>query len=140
MLVHGEGKILSSEKTPEIILTREGTVRIKGRWMMGHSAAFSKALSDWYDTYIFDLHEINAIDVYLEYFSGFNLGIMISLLRKLSCIKLVHREQPINWYYEEGDEDILDLGEYVSSVLGTQFNFIMISDKKSPVDISTLQQ
>jgi len=140
MLVQGEGKILCTEKTPEIILTPEGVVRIKGRWMMGHNASFSKALSDWYDAYIFDLHEITAIDIYLEYFSGFNLGILISLLRKLSCIKLVHREQPINWYYEEGDEDIHDLGEYISSVLGTKVNLIMICDKKSEVDIATMQQ
>jgi hypothetical protein len=32
----------------------------------------------------------------------------------------------INWYYEEGDEDILEKGENISSVLDVTFNFIMI--------------
>jgi hypothetical protein len=32
----------------------------------------------------------------------------------------------INWYYEEGDEDILEKGENISSVLDVIFNFIMI--------------
>jgi hypothetical protein len=130
MLIQG-GKILSTAKTPEIILTPDGVIRIKGRWMMENSAGFSKVLSDWYDNNIFDLPEISAIDIYLEYFSGVNFFILISLLRKILCAKLIRRELPINWYYEEGDEDILDLGEYISSYLGTTFNFIVISDKKN---------
>jgi hypothetical protein len=31
-----------------------------------------------------------------------------------------------NWYYEEGDEDILERGEYFASVLDVRFNFIKI--------------
>jgi hypothetical protein len=34
----------------------------------------------------------------------------------------------INWYYEEGDEDIIEKGEYISSVLDIPYNFIMLSD------------
>lgn len=128
MLIQG-GKILGTAKTPEIVLTHEGVIRIRGRWMMENSAGFSRVLSDWYDNYIFDLPEISSIDIYLEYFSGVNFFILISLLRKIISAKLIRREIPINWYYEEGDDDILDLGEYISSYLGTNFNFIVISDK-----------
>jgi hypothetical protein len=123
MLVKG-GKISGTEKTPEIILSTDGIIGIRGRWMMENSVTFSSSLSDWYDNNISDLHEINAIDIRLEYFSRFNLGIFISLLRKILCVKLIRREIPINWYYDEGDEEILDLGEYIASVLGAGFNFI----------------
>ena len=138
MLIQG-AKILSTAKTPEIILNSDGTIRIKGRWMMENSASFSKVLSDWYDEYIFNLPEITAIDVYLEYFSGLNLVILISLLRKILCVKLIYNEIPVNWHYEEGDEDILELGEYVASVLGTTFNFIIISDIKCPFNHMKVQ-
>jgi hypothetical protein len=30
----------------------------------------------------------------------------------------------INWYYEEGDDEILESGEEISDMLGYQFNFI----------------
>jgi hypothetical protein len=30
----------------------------------------------------------------------------------------------INWYYEEGDDDIMERGEYYESILDTKFNFI----------------
>jgi hypothetical protein len=138
MLLQGK-KILSTAKTPEIILTHEGVIRIKGRWMMENSAGFSQVLSDWYDNYIFDLPEIYAIDIYLEYFSGVNFFVLISLLRKILCAKLIRRELPINWYYEEGDDDILDLGEYISSYLGTTFNYIVITDKKDLISFSDAQ-
>lgn len=138
MLIQG-GKILSTAKTPEIILNPEGIIRIKGRWMMENSDVFSRILSDWYDAYIFNLPEITAVDIYLEYFSSLNLVILISLLRKFLCIKLMHKELPINWYYKEGDEDILDLGEYISSILGAPFNFIKISDNKYSSNYTKVQ-
>jgi hypothetical protein len=129
MSIQGE-KILGTAKTPEIILSPDGIIIIKGRWMMENSDNFSKILSDWYDTYIFDLPEITSVNVFLEYFCSLNLVILISLLRKMLGSKLMQKELTINWFYEEGDDDILDIGEYISSILGASFNFIMVSDNK----------
>jgi hypothetical protein len=41
-------------------------------------------------------------------------------------VALKNRKVFINWFYEEGDEDILERGEYLSSVLDVPFNFIEI--------------
>ena len=129
MSIQGE-KILGTAYTPEIILNPDGIIIIKGRWMMENSENFSKILSDWYDKNVFDLPEITAVNVFLEYFCSLNLVILISLLRKLLGSKLMQNELTINWYYEEGDENILDIGECISSLLGVPFNFIMISENK----------
>jgi hypothetical protein len=137
MLING-GKITSTANTPEIILSPEGIVRIKGRWMMENNARFSRALSDWYDTYIFDHSDISAIDIHIEYFSGTNFPILISLLRKILCIRFIGHDIPLNWYYEEGDEDILDLGEYFSFALGKTFNYVMIPNKNYSTSSITL--
>lgn len=138
MLVQ-EKRILATAKTPEIILNPEGIIRIQGRWMMENIADFSKALSDWFDAYIFNLPEVTAIDIHLEYFSGFNSAILISLLRKILGIKLMHKELIVNWYYDEGDQDILELGEYISSILETPFNFIVIPDNNSRIKYLKVQ-
>jgi hypothetical protein len=42
-------------------------------------------------------------------------------------VTLKNKKFVVNWYYEEGDEDILERGEYFSSVLDIPFNFFMIS-------------
>jgi hypothetical protein len=39
---------------------------------------------------------------------------------------LKHKKFIINWYYEEGDEDILERGEYFSSILDVPVNIIKI--------------
>lgn len=129
MSIQGE-KILGTAKTPEIFLDPDGIIIIKGRWMMENSENFSKILADWYDTNVFNLPEITAVNVFLEYFCSLNLVVLIALLRKMLGVKLMQKELTINWFYEEGDDDILDMGEYISSKLGAPFNFIMVSEKK----------
>jgi hypothetical protein len=54
--------------------------------------------------------------------------IFISILKKITYIRLKNKKFIVNWYYEEGDEDILEQGEYISSVLDIPFNFIKITD------------
>jgi hypothetical protein len=129
MSIHGE-KILGTAYTPEIILNPDGIIIIKGRWMMENSDNFSKILSDWYDTNIFNLPVIASVNVFLEYFCSSNLVILITFMRKILGGKLIQKELTVNWYYEEEDENILNKGEYISSILGVSFNFIMISENK----------
>lgn len=54
--------------------------------------------------------------------------IFISLLKKISNVKLKNKELVINWHYEEDDEDILAQGENISSVLDIPINLIMTSE------------
>jgi hypothetical protein len=138
MSVQGR-KILGTAKTPEIILSPDGIIIIKGRWMMENGDNFSKILSDWYDTNIFNLPEVTAVNVFLEYFCSLNLVILITLLRKMLGGKLMQKELTINWYYEEGDEDILDMGKYISSLLRAPFNFIMVSESKYSNSFTKIQ-
>jgi hypothetical protein len=96
--------------------------------MNGNLTEFSEQLEDWIDEYICNPAELTRLDIYLDYFDEINLVIYISLLKKIESIKLKNKKYIINWYYEEGDEDILEKGENISSVLDMPFNFIMISD------------
>ena len=68
------------------------------------------------------------VEVTLEYFNSASAKLLINLLHKLSLVRLKNNKFIINWYYEDGDEDILERGEYFSSVLKVPFNFIKISN------------
>jgi len=50
----------------------------------------------------------------------------MQILRELSEIRQNGKELLVNWYYEEGDDDILERGEYYSSILNIEINFIEI--------------
>ncbi|HEY5124358.1 MAG TPA: DUF1987 domain-containing protein [Ignavibacteria bacterium] len=123
-----ELQILPTKHTPEISLNPEGIIKIRGRSMNGNVTKFYKQIEDWIDKYICNPADLTCVDFYLEYLNTNNLKFYISLLNKIESVKLKNKKYIINWYYEEGDEDILEKGEYISSVLDVPFNLIMNSE------------
>jgi sulfur relay (sulfurtransferase) DsrC/TusE family protein len=121
-------KILSTKCTPEISLDPVGIIKITGRSINENVTGFSEQIDEWIDDYMSNPAEITTVDIYLEYFNSVNFKIYFNLLKKIGSIKMINKKYSINWYYEEGDEDILEKGEDISSALNIPFNFIMISD------------
>ena len=126
-----ELRILPTKDTPEIILNPDGMIRIVGRSMFADVNDFTKQLEVWIEEYICDPADITCVDFHLEYLSTNNQKFYFTLLRKIELIKLKNKKYIINWYYEEGDEDILEKGEYISSVMEISFNFVMIPDRNT---------
>ena len=124
-----ELKILPTKGTPEIILNPNGFVKIGGRSMVGDVTEFGKKIDDWINEYICNPADLTRVDFHLEYLNTNNIKFYISLLKKIETIKLKNKRFMINWYYEEGDEDILEKGKYISSHLDIPFNFIKTSDQ-----------
>jgi hypothetical protein len=121
-------KILSTKGTPEISLDPDGTIKIIGRSMLENAAEFSEQTEDWINEYICNPAELTSVDIYLEYFNIINFKNYYSLLKKIGSVALKNKKFIINWYYEEGDEDILEKGEYISTALNMPFNFVMVHD------------
>jgi len=127
-----EKKILSTKNTPEINLNPDGIIKITGRSMNGSENDFAGQIEDWVDEYLNNPAEHTCVEIYLEYFNEINLKIYYTLLRKIETINKKNKKYTINWYYEEGDEDILEKGEKISIALNIPFNFIMIDDPLIP--------
>jgi Domain of unknown function (DUF1987). len=125
-------KILSTKCTPEISLDPEGIIKITGRSINENVTGFSEQIDEWIDEYICNPAELTTVDIYLEYFNSVNFNIYFNLLKKIGSIRMNNKKYSINWHYEEGDEDILEKGEDISSALNIPFNFIMISDPLLP--------
>jgi len=123
-----EKTISSTKNTPEIRLNPDGVIKITGRSMNGKVTEFTEQIVTWIDEYIINPPDLTRIDFNLEYFDEINLKIYYSLLKKIESIKSKNKKFIINWYYEEGDEDILEKGEKISTALDIPFNFIMIGD------------
>ena len=126
-----ELRILATKDTPDIILNPDGMIKIAGRSMFADADYFTNQLEVWIDEYICDPADITCVDFHLEYLSSNNQKFYITLLRKIEPIKLKNKKYIINWYYEEGDEDILEKGEYISSIVEISFNYVMITDRNT---------
>jgi SiaC family regulatory phosphoprotein len=121
-----ELRISPTKNTPEIILNPEGIIRIKGRSIHENVKDFFEPVEDWISTYITVPAEITSVDLNLEYFNSASAKVFIHILQKITYVTLKHKKFIFNWYYEDGDEDILERGEYFASVLDVRFNFIKL--------------
>jgi hypothetical protein len=121
-----ELRLLATKNTPEIILNPEGRIKIKGRSIHENAIDFFVQVEDWITEYIKDPAEVTTVDLNLEYFNSSSAKIFVHLLQKIGYVTLKHKKFVFNWYYEDGDDDILERGEFFSSVLDAPFNFIMI--------------
>jgi hypothetical protein len=115
-----------TKNTPEIILNPGGIIKITGRSIHENAADFFEPVENWISGYILSPADITSVDMSLEYFNSASAKIFISLLQKVTYVTLKHKRFVFNWYYEEGDEDILERGEYFASVLDVPFTFIKL--------------
>ena len=122
-----ELRIQATKSSPEILLNPEGMIRIRGRSIHENMFEFFKPVEDWVNEYIKSPADVTCVDMSLEYFNSASAKLLIQLFQKISHVQLKNKKFIINWYYEEGDEDIFERGEYFSSVLKIPFNFIRVT-------------
>jgi len=119
-------KIAPTKTSPEIILSPDGLVKIKGRSIHDNVAEFYSPVEKWVSEYIKGPADVTCVDMNLEYFNSASAKVFIHLLEKIKHVSLKDKKYVINWYYEAGDEDILERGEYFSSILDIPFSFFRI--------------
>ena len=119
-------RIAPTKSSPEIILSPDGMIKIMGRSIHENVAEFFTPVDEWITGYIEVPAEVTCVDISLEYFNSASAKVFIHLLELLKHVTLKNGKFIFNWYYEEGDEDIFERGEYFASVLDVPFNFIKI--------------
>jgi hypothetical protein len=114
----------SGKKTPHITLDPEGLIKMSGRSIHEDPAKFFDPLVDWIQEYCNNPKEVTTVEIQLEYFNSGSAKYILSILQILISITARDLKLVINWFYEEGDDDILERGEYYASILDINFNFI----------------
>jgi hypothetical protein len=126
--------IASTESTPNVVLDPDGVIMIKGRSMNKNAAEFYNLIEEWIDIYVSNPADLTRVDICLEYFNGINSMNFISLLKKITKVRLKDKLVIVNWYYEEDDDDILAQGENISTVLDIPVNLIMLPESENEND------
>jgi hypothetical protein len=122
-----ELKISPTKNTPEILLTPEGVIRVRGRSIHENVTEFFAPVEDWITQYIINPANVTCVDLNLEYCNSSSAKVLIHMLQKITYVTLKNKKFIFNWYYEEGDDDILERGEYFANILDVPFNFIKIN-------------
>ncbi len=121
-----EFSIPSTKSTPEVFLSPDGVIRIKGRSIHENIAEIFIPVEEWINEYLKQPADITIVEMYVEYFNSASAKVFIHLLQKITYVAMKHKKFEFKWYYEVGDEDILERGEYFSSILGVPFSFIKV--------------
>ena len=114
-----------TKKTPWVVL-EPGKVIILGRSILENPAEFYRPIHEWVSKYVGESSRMTTIQFGFEFINTTSIKWVYAILKELSRIPDMPTRAKISWYYEEGDEDILERGEYFSSVLDVPFNFIKL--------------
>jgi len=119
-------RIEKGKNTPEIVLDPEGIIQISGRSIHENAEEFYQPVEEWINEYVKKPAEVTVVNIHMEYFNSATARVFIKLFQKIIYVTVKDKKYVFNWYYDEGDDDILERGEYFSSVLLVPFNFIEV--------------
>ncbi len=121
---------ISIEGTPRTPTVKfdsiQGLIEIKGRSNPEDPIVFYKPLIDWLEEYAKNPGDKTIVNLQLEYFNSSSSKCLLLVLKKLEAIYKAKHEVVINWYYEKGDEEILEAGEDYKFFTGIPFKMIEI--------------
>ena len=113
-----------SQVIPKVKFNPGGIIDISGRSIHEDPKIFFDPLYEWIENYCQNPSEITNVNIELEYFNSGSARYILKILKRLGRLIDEGKNVIINWHYEEGDDDILERGEYYASILKTTFNFI----------------
>lgn len=122
--------IKPSSKTPEVLLDPEGIIKVSGRGLSTHRTEIPGQILRWLDVYIANPAETTYVILVFEYLNSYNTTILVSVLRKIMDVRTKSNKLVVRWFYEPDDDDILERGQYIASVIDLPLEFIMITKNR----------
>lgn len=102
----------------------QGLLRLEGRSIPEDPGDFYEKLFDWVEKYFKNPKTVTRVDLELEYVNSGSSKYILGLLKIIKQRHCEGSECIINWYYEEDDEALQELGEHYKSILKIPFNLI----------------
>jgi hypothetical protein len=81
-----------------------------------------------FEEYLSDPPETTDVIIALEYLNSFSVTIIVSILEKIAHAILLPKKIVIRWYYEKDDENMLELGRYISEICDIPIKFVINND------------
>lgn len=116
--------IKATSKTPEVEFLSSGRILIRGRSIPEDANLFFDELLSWVFQYCTNPPENTIVNMELEYMNSGSAKSLLKILSGLTTITERGNTLSVNWYYELGDDDMVEKGEYFEDILKLSFNYI----------------
>ena len=111
--------------TPEVYFSpEEGILKIEGRSIPEDPGDFYENIIEMINEYFENPRDLTRIDIKLEYINSGSSKYMLELMRILRRNYNNGSDCLVNWYYEEDDESIQELGQHYQATVQIPFKFI----------------
>lgn len=117
-----------TSRSPRIELSQQGDIKISGRLSSEDPIEVFNPIINWIEKN--NLSRVN-IEIALEYINTIGVKHIFDIYQFLEenfRIKHVNTD----WYYEVGDDSILELGKDIASMFSFPFNFREFEKKENP--------
>jgi len=118
-------KIEPAKRTPSILLD-VSRIFIMGRSILENPGSFYDSVHYWISARAKDTPGQVIIDLGFEYINTGSIKWLYILLRDISEMKNFSSLAYVTWYYEEGDEDMNELGHIIKSLVDCPFRFVKV--------------
>jgi len=114
-------------KTPFVNFDAEsGILKIIGRSIPENPEDFYSKLLDWVNEYFKSPQSETLVNVQLEYINSGSSKFILDFFYLFQDYKTKGNSCKINWYYEEDDEAVLELGKHYQTIIDVPFKLVEI--------------
>ena len=101
-----------------------GILNFKGRSILTDPKQFFEPVNNWVTRYLKQPAEETVVNVKLDYIDTASTQSLYQILRQLNAVRKKGLVMMVNWYIEDEDPEMKELGEMVEQRLGMEFNYI----------------
>ena len=116
-----------TKKTPGIIM-EPGRIVITGRSISENPGEFYRPVHEWMVNYASNSSKLTNVLLGFEFINTTSIKWIYAILKEMNRIPDLNQNVRISWYYEVGDEDMLDLGFILRSLVSCPFQIIEVED------------
>lgn len=101
-----------------------GVLNFTGRSILTDPKIFFDPVNNWVGKYLKNPAEKTVINVKLEYIDTASTQALYQILRQLNSVRKKGLVVMLNWYIEDEDPEMKELGEMIEQRLGIEFQYI----------------
>lgn len=117
------------DKSPEIILDpEEGFIRISGISDEEDALATYFPVLQWLDSYVAHPKTRTRVELEFKYYNTASAKSLYEVLKRISKLKQENQKVDVYWFYEQGDENMLNEIENFSDIAHLPINAVERKD------------
>ena len=116
-------KIEKTNHTPHVNMS-SGLIEISGRSIPEDPVAFYRPVLEWLEVYKKNPAPKTIVNLMFEYINTSSSKALHNILKSLNEGCDNAHKMEINWHYEEGDDDMYELGQFFQPYINIPMNFI----------------